>query len=401
METTVSGRVSEMSSLEQLKQDVSSVFVEKWGRQPESVAAAPGRINIIGEHTDYTGGLVLPAAIDRYIVAAVSKASENRIRAFSLSYRESSECPLDHYDPKYPGGWFRYVMGVLSELQKAGYRTTPFDICIGGNIPIGSGLSSSAALEMAVLTAMECLNDFHLADNEAALLCQRAENNFIGVQCGIMDMLISRTGREHCAVKIDCSDLTRRYVNASLPGCSWLVINSGKRRGLVDSEYNQRRAECEAGMEAARPVFRDRKITNLKDLTPCDLPSLEPVLSGVAFKRLKHVINENQRVTKMCHALEQEEHIAAGKLLSESHISLRDDFEVSCDELDSLVEIVAGLDGVYGARMMGAGFGGCVLALIDTSRREEVESAVNRRYHPEDYKATIWLVRISGGAQKI
>ncbi len=390
-----------MSHVQELADEVSRAFSTRWGKETRYMCAAPGRINIIGEHTDYTGGFVLPAAIERNIVAVVGEGSDNLIRGYSLAYQEEATCVPGDYDAQHPAMWFRYVMGVLSELQKTGYPVAPFDFCIGGDIPIGSGLSSSAALEMSVLTAMESFNGYHIEDDEAARICQQAENNFMGVQCGIMDMLISRAGREDCALMIDCSDLSRKYVRISLPGCSWLVIDSGRRRSLVNSEYNKRRAECEAALEAARTIFPEKQLVNLKDLMVTYLPSLEKVLSPKLYKRVKHVVTENERVRLMIPALERADIATAGELLYESHRSLREDYEVSCRELDMLVEIVSGIGGVYGARMMGAGFGGSIIVLVESHALAALEKAVNTKYSLSGFKASILPVKASIGARVI
>jgi galactokinase len=398
MEAEVSPGIPEMNRTAKLGENLARVFQARFGNDPRFICAAPGRINTIGEHTDYTGGLVLPAAIDRYVITAVRESSKDQIRGYSLDYQEEAACIPGNYDKHHPASWFRYVMGVVKELEKAQYRVKPFDICIAGDIPIGSGLSSSAALEMSILTAIESLNDFQIEDDEASAICQRAENNFIGVQCGIMDMLISRTGRENFAVRIDCSNLSRQYIRINLPGSIWLVIDSGKKRSLVNSEYNKRWGECQKVLETARTIFPERELDNLKDLYTADLPSLKNTLSDVLYKRVKHVITENDRVEKMLSALEKTDSIRVGNLLNESHLSLRDDYEVSCRELDILVEILCQNDGIYGARMMGAGFGGSVIALVVENALDHLEDTINERYGHSGFKATIWPVKTSNGA---
>ena len=249
---------------------VSSVidsFKKHRSAEPDVVSAAPGRVNLIGEHTDYTGGYVLPAAIDRTIVFAAKKEIGSDIKGWSTDFAEEATCFVGDYDRSHPSEWFRYVLGVLSELENAGRSIGGFSFTVGGDIPIGAGLSSSAAFETAVLTAMEDLYEFHMNDTEAALLCQRAENNFVGMNCGIMDQLISRTGRKDHAVFMNCTDLSTKPVILHTPGFSWVVVDSKKRRGLVDSEYNKRRRECEEALAVARSTFPDRNIGNLRDVT--------------------------------------------------------------------------------------------------------------------------------------
>ena len=237
---------------------VTDSFRKTWSIIPDVVSIAPGRVNLIGEHTDYSGGFVLPVAIDQHIVVAAKRTNGSEVVGHSVDFNKRAECPVGHYDPAHPAEWFRYVAGVLSEVERAGYSVPSFCFSVGGNIPTGAGLASSAALEMAVLTAIEGLLRIRLDDREAALLCQRAENYFVGMKCGIMDQFISRKGLRDHALLIDCTDLSSEPVRASLPGYSWMVIDSGKRRGLVDSEYNLRRGECEQALADARAIFHDR-----------------------------------------------------------------------------------------------------------------------------------------------
>jgi len=269
-------------------------------------------------------------------------------------------------------------MGVLSELERAGYPVPGFCFSVGGDIPIGAGLGSSAALEMAVLTAMEGLLGYKMGDKEVALLCQRAENDFVGVSCGIMDQFISRMGRRDQALLIDCTNLSSELVPANLPRYSWLVIDSGKRRGLVDSEYNRRRQECEEAIRLASTQFTGRVIRNLRDVSVTDLPELKKVCDDTVYKRLRHVVTENARVLAAVAALREVDADRVGQLLCESHQSLRDDVEVSCVEIDSLVEVLSGMAGVAGARLTGAGFGGSLIALVNTDAVSSVEVEIER-----------------------
>ena len=370
---------------------------------PEIIARAPGRVNIIGEHTDYTGGFVLPAAIDKEIVLAVSKNGKNTITGWSLDFQEEASTQIGIYDPGHKAGWFRYILGVLDELQKTGISIEGFNFCVTGNIPVGSGLSSSAALEMAACTAMEGLFGFTLEDKEAALLTQRAENNFVGVNCGIMDQYISRVGEAGHAVKIDCTDLSIASVKINTPGYAWLIIDSKKRRGLVDSEYNNRRKECEEGMAIARSEFAGKEITGLRDVSVADLPKLEKVCEPTVYKRIKHVVTENDRVLKTVKALEEGDIDTIGACLYASHVSLRDDFEVSCMELDLLIHILSEIQGVAGARLTGAGFGGCVIALVKNESVDIIIESIRKKYSspnlPEGESAEVLPVIISDGAR--
>jgi galactokinase len=369
------------------------------------VSIAPGRVNLIGEHTDYTGGFVLPVAINKYIVLAIGKSSDNKITGYSLDFDQEASCTPGNYDPNHPVHWFRYIMGVLSEFERSGYNPHGFTFTIGGNIPIGSGLSSSAAVEMACCTAMEQFIGFNLADKEAALLCQRAENRFVGVNCGIMDQYISRIGKKNHAILIDCTDLSTKAIHLSTHGFSWVVIDSKKRRGLVESEYNRRRQECEEGLLIARKKFNDRTIKGLRDLSVNDLNYLENSCDKTIFKRIRHIITENSRVIQTVDALQKGDVVTVGKNLYLSHASLRDDYEVSCKELDLLIDILSGVNGVVGARLTGAGFGGCVIALVMDKSLTSVIEEINKTYHPESIpkneSAEIWPIEISDGAKII
>ncbi len=386
-----------------LKTNVINAYGIRFGAEPDIVAIAPGRVNLIGEHTDYNNGFVLPVAIDREVVFACGKAGGNTITGYSLDFDDQTDIPVGSYDPTHPSGWLRYIMGVLQELEKDGRQVGGFRFTVGGNVPIGSGLSSSAALEMATCTAMEGLFGFSLSGKDAALLCQRAENKFVGVNCGIMDQYISRVGKKDHAVLIDCADLSINIIPINTPGYTWLIIDSNKRRGLVDSEYNRRREECGEGVKIAQKVFPGRDITSLRDLVPDDLLILEKACEPVVYRRVRHQVTENTRVLSTVKALRTGDIESIGKDLYGSHLSLRDDYEVSCAELDMLVNILKDVDGVAGARLTGAGFGGCVIACLKEEAVAVAGEAIARKYRPptlpEGTSANIWTVKISDGAR--
>jgi len=252
---------------------------------------------------------------------------------------------------------------------------------------------------------MEGLLGFQSDDMQAALLCQRAENNFVGMNCGIMDQYISRIGQKDHAILIDCRDLSTRAIKINTPGCSWIVIDSRKRRGLVDSEYNKRRMECEEGVKTAQSALPGRDIESLRDITLDDLGELEKLCDESVFRRVKHNVTENDRVLKTVEALEVGDIDTVGQNLYASHESLRDDFEVSCEELDMLVGILSNVDGVIGARLTGAGFGGCVIAFLKDEAIADAERAIKEKYRPKSLpvgeNADIWPIRISDGARII
>lgn len=332
---------------------------DAWGKI--HVVRAPGRVNLIGEHTDYNDGFVLPAAIDRDVILAARARADRRVRVYSLDYRERVEFSLDDiaYDLDHP--WSNYLRGTLSILAAKGFPVAGMDVVVAGEVPQGAGLSSSAALETATAVAARVLGGFTLDGPELALACQAAENKFVGVNCGIMDQFASTLGTARNALFIDC----RSYEYELVPvpaGYRIVICDSGVRRGLKDSEYNLRRAQCE---EAARLLRADRPgIKALRDVTPEELASLRSKLPPEIGRRATHVVSENARVLKSVAALRAGRVTEFGRLMADSHASLRDLFEVSCPELDALVEVALGLPGVLGARMTGGGFGGCTVNLV-------------------------------------
>ncbi|MCL4515442.1 MAG: galactokinase [Firmicutes bacterium] len=368
------------------------------------VVRAPGRVNLIGEHTDYNDGFVLPAAIDRDVLMAVRARADRRVRVYSLDYRERVEVDLDRveHDPAHP--WSNYLRGTLSMLGKKGLPLLGMDMVVTGEVPQGAGLSSSAALETATAVAARAVSEFELQGPELALACQAAENHFVGVNCGIMDQFASALGRAGNALFIDC----RSYEYELVPvpaGYRIVICDSGVRRGLRDSEYNLRRAQCE---EALRLLQQDLPhIRALRDVSPEELALLGAKLPEEVRKRATHIILENERVLRSVEALRDGRVSEFGRLMGASHVSLRDLFEVSCPELDVLVEIASGLPGVAGARMTGGGFGGCTVNLVqedlvdDFSREALAEYA--RRADPNRLAARpqVYVCRAEDGAGEI
>ena len=311
---------------------------------------APGRVNLIGEHTDYSGGYVLPAAIQ--LGVQVDVRARSPVIALASELEGAAEpFPADGAGPA-TSAWTRYAQAVAAELDALGRPAVGFEGLVRSNLPAGAGLSSSAALEVAIAIALCAVADFELAPLELALACQRAELRAVGVPCGILDQAASVLGRADAAVLLDCATLEHRLI-AVPAGAALVILDSGVERSLAGSSYAARRRELEAALHA---VGAERATT----VEPEDLATLE----GVSLRRLRHVVRENERVQRFARALEQGDLPAAGELLFESHASLRDDYEVSIDELDLLVEI-ARAAGAYGARLLGGGFGGAVLALVD------------------------------------
>ena len=348
----------------------------------ELVAArAPGRVNLIGEHTDYNDGFVFPMAIDREVVLVGRARNDRVVRLYSLDYGGGSTFEIDRIEHDPSARWSDYIRGVVDVLQKAGYEVGGFDAVVTGDVPRGSGLSSSAALEVATITFLDKLFSLGIDPAQKAVLGQRAENEFVGVACGIMDQFISAAGKEGHGLFLDCRSLEYEHVPLHLSDARVLVVNTNKHRGLVDSEYNARRKECEEG--AAFFAGRIPGVKALRDVTPEQFEAHQAELPELVRSRCRHVIGECRRVLESVEALKAGDLALFGKLMNESHVSLRDDYQVSCRELDLIVEIAWENQGVYGARMTGGGFGGCAVVLVHKDHVDEVSAAIRDRYPRE------------------
>jgi galactokinase len=343
-------------------------FEAQFGRAPERIAEAPGRVNLIGEHTDYNGGFVLPVAIDRTVAVALAQRGDGVIRAFSVDYGQCDEFAAERVRRFMGtrGGWRDYVRGVVWALLDEQIAVAGADIAITGDVPQGGGLSSSAAIEVAVAGALTA--ESPIEPRDLALLCQKAENLFVRVQSGIMDQFASALGRAGHALFIDCRSLDYEPVPLP-PGVAIVVIDSKVPRKLGETAYNRRREKCE---EAARTL----DVASLRDADEAMLT----LLSGDVLKRARHVITENARVLAAVAALRSGDLPALGHLLGASHASLRDDFEVSTPELDLLVELAGGVDGAVGSRLTGAGFGGCTVNLVQEEAVERFKETVVTEY---------------------
>jgi galactokinase len=346
------------------------------GHRPR-VFRAPGRVNLIGEHTDYNDGFVLPAAIDFYTWVALSSRSDRKLVLSSENFPGIAEYELDSPNHHRRHEWSDYVYGVVLVLERAGKRLRGADVLVAGEIPIGAGLSSSAAIEVATGYAL-LENSGHPVERvELAKLCQRAENEFVGVRSGIMDQFISCFGRTGQALLLDCRSL--EYSLVALPGGISLVIcNTMVKHELAGGEYNQRRSECEAGVRLLAEHLP--QVRALRDVTLADLEKYGSGLPPVVYRRCRHVVSENGRVLEAVRALGAGDLATVGALMAESHRSLRDDYEVSCVELDLLVDLAAQTEGVYGARMTGGGFGGCTINLVRSESVDAFRQTVARGY---------------------
>jgi galactokinase len=341
-----------------LVQNVKEAFQQVLGYEASDVIQAPGRVNLIGEHTDYNDGFVLPCAINYQTVVAASKRDDQRVRVVSVDYgNDVDEFDLTQDITFQPDRmWANYIRGVVKCLLARGYQFRGADICVSGNVPQGAGLSSSAALEVVIGQTFKTLFNLDISQAEIALNGQQAENEFVGCNCGIMDQMISAQGRKNHAMLLDCRSLETQAV--SMPeDMAVVIINSNKKRGLVDSEYNTRRQQCE---QAAR-VFG---VKALRDVTIEQFEQRVDELDDVVAKRARHVITENDRTVEAANALRANDMKRMGQLMAESHASMRDDFEITVKEVDALVDIVKQVIGEQGGvRMTGGGFGGCIVAL--------------------------------------
>ena len=338
---------------------------------------APGRVNLIGEHTDYNDGFVMPAAIDFCTWVKVSPRPDRMVSVFSWNFKELVEFSLDDSALAPRGHWSDYVTGVAVTLDRAGLKLRGADLEIRGTVPIGAGLSSSASIEVATGLALLANSAYAVNPVELARLCQSAENDFVGMRCGIMDQFISCHGQEGKALLLDCRSLEFKHLPLSAD-VRLLICNTMVKHELAGSEYNQRRAVCEAGVQHL--AQRIPGVRALRDVTERDLELHASELPELVYRRCRHVISENTRVQKAAVALEQGDLDSLGMLMNESHLSLRDDYEVSCPELDLMVELARPLPGVFGARMTGGGFGGCTINLVKAAHTDEFRSTLTERY---------------------
>ena len=352
-------------------QKSSEAFQQRFGAVSSLIVRAPGRVNLIGEHTDYNDGFVLPMAIDRAVWIALRPRDDDTIKVHSLDFDQSAAFSLGLLRHE-SAGWVEYLKGVAWALQEAGYVLKGWEGVVTGDVPLGAGLSSSAALELAAARAFAAVSDLPWEAETMARLCQRAENRWVGVNCGIMDQMISASGKDGHALLIDCRSLETKAVPLP-PETAVVVLDTATRRGLVDSAYNERRAQC----EAAAHHFR------VKALRDVDLERFEAQSVGldeVTYRRARHVVAENDRTLLAVETMYNEDAVQLGKLMNASHASLRDDFQVSSSELDTMVSCALNEQGCYGARMTGAGFGGCVVALIEVETSLAFSARVAANY---------------------
>jgi galactokinase len=360
---------------------------------------APGRVNLIGEHTDYNDGFVMPAAINLSTFVTVWPREDRKLQIRSENFDDEIEFDLDEPNPAPRKHWSDYAVGVAVTLQRAGHRLRGARLEIRSEVPVGSGLSSSAAVEVATACALVANSNLTLDRGDLALLCQRAEDEFVGARVGIMDQFVSLFGQAQSALLLDCRSL--EFWLLPLPDTVNLVIcNTMVKHALASSAYNERRAQCEAGVQHLAQFLPNVKA--LRDVTLDELEQFGRDLPEVVYRRCRHVITENARVLAAAKALEQHDLYRLGELMRGSHFSLRDDYEVSSSELDLMVELAFMSDGVYGARMTGGGFGGCTVNIVDVPYVEQVTSFIARQYeHITKLRPEIYVCEASNGAEEI
>lgn len=376
--------------------DLICSHLEEYGQGPNIIAQAPGRVNLIGEHTDYNEGFVLPMAIDYYVRVALSRRKDQHLRFFSADFKDRKRTSLSNLRYKKEDRWANYPKGIISVLLNRGYDIGGLSFTVMGNIPIAVGLSSSAALEVATAYAVQKLLGVEISGPELARLAQDAENSFVGVQCGIMDQFVSRMAQAGSAMFIDTRSMEYRHIPINLQTVKILITNSSVPRNLVDSEYNQRRAECEkcVSLLSARKSGR-----SLRDYNAADLRDSMGLIPETTRKRCLHVVEENERVREAEGALKKNDIVSFGKLMNRSHESLRDQYEASCPELDWLVKRAWETEGVYGSRMTGAGFGGCTVTLIEEKAIPKYEARLEAYEKIFSFKPETFVCRPADGAR--
>lgn len=354
---------------------------------------------MIGEHTDYNEGFVLPAAIDKQIFLAFARNGQEKCRIFSYDYKEMNEFSLRDFAPA-PHVWINYIMGVAAQLQNAGYALRGFDCVFGGNIPIGAGLSSSAALENGVCLGLSELFGLNLDKMSMIKYSQMAEHEYAGVACGIMDQFASMMGKANHAIRLDCRSLEFTYFPLNLGEYQFILCDTKIEHKLADTAYNQRRIECEKGVEAVQKRFAS--IKSLRDVSFEMLEKVRPELSAKVYERCIYVLEENQRLLQSCEALDSGDLQAFGNLMYASHDGLSNQYEVSCAELDFLVEFTSSRTEVLGARMMGGGFGGCTLNLVQKNHKADFEREISAAYQQKfNHLPSLYEVNVANGTSRI
>ena len=383
--------------MEYLIEQVTSEFASRFKSTAKTIIS-PGRVNLIGEHTDYNNGFVLPAAIHKVIVLAMAPNGGQKVRVFSLDMGEYAEIDLSGELAEQDKHWAKYVKGVIAELRKDGFDPEGVDIVFGGDIPIGAGLSSSAALEGGLLLGFKTLFGFELSKKQMAQIGQRTEHNHVGVRCGIMDQFINIHGEEGNVLKLDCRSLEYELVPFRIENMKVVLCNSKVSHNLASSEYNVRRAQCEEGVSTLKQYHPE--VESLRDVSLQMLEEHKKELSEVVYRRCRFVVEENERVVEGAKDLAKGDVEAFGQKMFRSHRGLSEMYEVSCRELDVLVDIAKDLPGLYGSRMMGGGFGGCTINLVNEAHLPGFINVVTSEYNKRTGMDTeIYVTEVGGGVR--
>lgn len=380
------------------KEEIIALFREKFGEETPEVYTAPGRINLIGEHTDYNGSFVFPGAVDKGITAAIRLNGTNKVRAYALDLDEYSEFGLNEEDIPNEG-WAKYIFGVCREIIKRGGKVQGFDTVFSGNVPLGAGMSSSAALESTYAYALNDMLNLGIDKFELAKIGQATEHHYVGVKCGIMDQFISLFGKKGHLVRLDCKTMEYEYFPFDPQGYKLVLLDTQVKHELASSAYNKRRESCERAVAAIRENHPE--VQFLRDADMNMLNEVKNVISEEDYKRAKYVIEETQRVLEVSDALKKGDYETVGKKMYETHEGMSKLYEVSCEELDFLNDI-AKKSGVTGSRVMGGGFGGCTLNLVKDERHDQfIEEVLAQFKNKFGYEPKVYDVVISDGARKL
>ncbi len=358
----------------------SSVYRTRYGCDPKASTRAPGRVEILGNHTDYNGGFVLTVAIDKSAVIQGESMPGSTVTLYSEALDKETEFPIDRLerDPAHP--WANYLKGVLVELKAKGIEIGGFRAVVGGDLPIGAGVSSSAALELATALFIQAIYPYTIEPNQLAKVCQAAENNFVGMPCGIMDQFSSLFGKKDSFLRIDCRDLSHESITVQPPAPRLVLCASGVKHELVESEYKIRRQQCETASQTLGNRL-GRPVRDLRDISVLDFVDSQDILDDVLRRRVRHVVYENQRVLQGVDALKENDIGRLGELMVQSHESSRDNFENSCPELDWLVEESKTIPGWFGAKLTGGGFGGSTVNLVEPDKTDAFVQAIQERFN--------------------
>ncbi|HTO21442.1 MAG TPA: galactokinase [Spirochaetia bacterium] len=375
---------------------VKQSHVEEFGKAPEIIASAPGRVNLMGEHTDYNDGFVFPMAIDFTVRVAITRRKDTHLRFFSVDYKDRKRATLPTLRFRKEDRWANYPKGIIAQFQALGHALGGMDITIHGDIPQGAGLSSSAAVEVATALAIQDLYGIEIGREDLAKLAQKAENEFVGVSCSIVDQFVSRLAKEGHGMLIDTRFLTYHYVPLTLKGVRILITNSKVPHGLAESEYARRREDCRTCVDI---LSVKRPGTALRDYAASDIRDGMGLIPEATRKKCLHVVEENQRVIEAEETLRRKDLVGFGKLMNRSHESLRDLYEVSCPELDWLVKRAWETEGVYGSRLTGLGFGGCTVTLIEEEAIPAYQQHILQYERIFGFKPEVYVCRPSAGAR--